>query len=125
MILFVYGTLRRGGSNHHLMIEGRAELLGEASTPPAFELLDLGPYPAMVAGGATSVLGEVYVVAEPLREKLDILEDVPQLYYRTAITLENGLLAETYLLANAALSKAPRIASGDWMSFIRVRAESP
>ncbi len=115
MKIFVYGTLRRGGSNHHLLLEGRAEFVARARTPPAFELLDLGAFPAMVAGGTTSVLGEVYVVSERLRERLDILEDVPRLYHRTAITLEDGAEVETYLLADVSFSRSPRIASGDWM----------
>src|SRR5688572_14820404 len=113
--IFVYGTLRKGGSNHYLIEEGGGRFVRIARTRPEFELLDLGPYPGMVAGGSTSVLGEVYVVDARLRERLDRLEDHPRWYRRTSITLADGSDVETYLLQSHP-STARSIESGDWMT---------
>jgi gamma-glutamylaminecyclotransferase len=119
--IFVYGTLRRGGSNHHLMVEGGAELAEYARTRPEFVLLDLGPHPAMVAGGSTSVTGEVYVVSDALRERLDRLEDHPRWYTRIMITLDGDCQeAEAYVMPSRPPDAKP-IESGDWLTHLALR----
>ena len=59
-LLFVYGSLLSGLHNHSLLDNEEATLLGEATTPPEFSLLDLGSYPGLSLDGTTSVKGEVY-----------------------------------------------------------------
>ena len=76
MRVFVYGTLKRGGSNHAWMRD--QIFVGEAFTLPRYRLYDLGGYPGLVLDPAQglSVQGEVWEVdAEGLRG-LDHLEDV-------------------------------------------------
>ncbi len=110
--VFVYGTLLRGESNHGIL--GRSKLLGEVRTPPEYELLDLGYFPAMVAGGQTAVAGEIYAVGEATLQRLDRLEGHPHFYTRTIIQLEDGTQVQTYLLPSDQAHGKPRIASGNW-----------
>ena len=60
--VFVYGTLKRGGSNH--LILARQRFLGSARTGPGFTLHSLGDYPGMVrsSGDTEGVSGELWVV---------------------------------------------------------------
>ena len=46
-LIFVYGTLKRGGHNHHFIY--RQTFAGPAHTTPGFTLFDLGGYPGLVA----------------------------------------------------------------------------
>jgi gamma-glutamylaminecyclotransferase len=110
--LFTYGTLRRGEPNHPLLV--RARFLGEAATPPRYALVDLGPFPAMIAGGQTAVVGEVYAVDETTLARLDILEGHPSFYQRQRIQLATGQEVEAYLMAPGRVAGRPRIPSGDW-----------
>lgn len=71
-LVFVYGTLKRGRSNHRLMRGAR--LLGTHVTEAVFTLLDLGGYPAALARGGTAVSGEVYRIPPGLLARLDRLE---------------------------------------------------
>jgi gamma-glutamylcyclotransferase (GGCT)/AIG2-like uncharacterized protein YtfP len=81
-LVFVYGTLKRGGSNHHYL--AGQKFLGEARTPPGFRLFNLGKYPGMVARAddRDGVSGEVWAVEADCIEHLDVLEDVAGGSYR-------------------------------------------
>jgi gamma-glutamylcyclotransferase (GGCT)/AIG2-like uncharacterized protein YtfP len=111
MRLFVYGTLRRGEVGHALL--GGARLLGEATTEPAFTLLDMGEYPAIVEGGTTAVAGELYEVGEAVLRELDRYEDVPELYLRVERAIA-GEPAVIYVLRPEHARGYAAIASGDW-----------
>lgn len=111
-LVFVYGTLRRGEPNHRLL--ARARFLSAAVTLPGFALVDLGLYPAMIAGGASAVVGEVYAVDARTLARLDILEDHPRYYQRQPIGLATGQEVEAYLMQPGQVAGRPRIASGDW-----------
>lgn len=110
--VFVYGTLLTGERNHYLMSSAR--LLGAASTPPLYDLLDLEDYPALVANGETVVHGEVYEIDEATLERLDALENHPDYYQRREISLDDGSRALAYLLPRALAPSASRIESGRW-----------
>lgn len=112
MRVFVYGTLLSGEPNHAALAGAR--FAGAAETAPAFELVDLGPYPALVAGGATRVRGEVYDVDEATLAALDAFEGHPDLYVRIRVTLADGTEAIAYAMPRARVAGRPRIASGDW-----------
>lgn len=111
-VVFVYGTLLRGESNHHLL--AGAHFLGEDATAPGFELRDFGAFPAMLAAGTGTVAGEVYVVDDATLTVLDRLEDHPSFYRRTPITLASGADAEAYLLEARQAHGRARIPSGTW-----------
>lgn len=118
--IFVYGTLLAGERNHRLL--AHATFVGPAVTEAVFSLVDLGPFPALVAGGGTAVSGEVYEVDGPTLERLDTLERHPEFYKRTTIGLEGGASVETYILAPEQVEGRPLIESGRWRA--RQGAES-
>lgn len=82
--IFVYGSLKRGGSNHALL-QGQS-FLGTARTAAGFRLFDLGDYPGMVAwpGDTTGVEGEVWAVDAAGLARLDQLEGTAEGLYRRA-----------------------------------------
>jgi gamma-glutamylcyclotransferase (GGCT)/AIG2-like uncharacterized protein YtfP len=86
--IFVYGTLKRGLSNHRYLAGQR--FLGEARTTPGYRLVDCGGYPGMfgVERGGVSVRGEVWEVDDECRAMLDVLEDVAHgMYALEPVTL--------------------------------------
>jgi len=110
--VFVYGTLLRGQSNHRLLED--ATFVGETRTEVGFELVDLGPFPAMVRRGDARVVGEEYEVGANTLAALDRLEGHPRFYRRRDIRLENGGAAQAYLFSTTKARDLPVIASGDW-----------
>jgi gamma-glutamylcyclotransferase (GGCT)/AIG2-like uncharacterized protein YtfP len=100
-LIFVYGTLKRGGRNHRFMAGQR--FVGEAGTGPGFILYSLGKYPGMVRSAQPDhhVLGELWAVDDNGLKALDALEGVDeQLYERVAVTLAAPYAqqpVETYL----------------------------
>lgn len=99
--LFIYGTLKRGGSNH-LFLHGQ-RFLGPARTAPGFTLYSLGDYPGMVRapGDKAGVTGEVWVVDDTCLAELDRLEGLDEgLYERVDVRLTPSPIADsaqTYL----------------------------
>ena len=84
--VFVYGTLKRGGSNHAWLAS--QQFLGAARTAPGFTLYLLGDYPGMVrvANDQAGVTGEVWLVDDACLQQLDELEGVAEgLYERVPI----------------------------------------
>ncbi|MEW5757293.1 MAG: gamma-glutamylcyclotransferase family protein [Pseudomonadota bacterium] len=110
-LLFVYGTLRKGGPNHRLIEHRRC--LGAWRTRPRYTLYDLGDYPGAVRGGRTPVCGELYRIDPPTLRILDRLEDYPRLYTRMKIATRYGR-AWMYVLKVS--PRRRRILSGDWMA---------
>lgn len=110
--LFVYGTLMQGERHHDVL--GGAEFLGHARTLPAYDLVLIDYFPALLPDGDTAIEGELYRVDQAALEALDVLEEVPEYYLRVPIALEDGRSAETYLLPRDRAGAAPLIPSGDF-----------
>ena len=108
--VFVYGTLRRGEANHGLLRE--ACWLDGHRTEPCYTLLNLGSYPAAIAGGTTALTGELYRINRAQLRWLDRLEGHPDLYQRMPIDTPHGK-AWIYLYRRK-INGAPPIPSGDW-----------
>lgn len=73
MLLFAYGTLKRGGKYHCYLEE--AELVEEQATAKGI-LYDTGMgYPAMILSDSGQIEGEVYDIPDVLWPALDYLED--------------------------------------------------
>ncbi|MCU0791634.1 MAG: gamma-glutamylcyclotransferase [Opitutaceae bacterium] len=87
-LVFVYGTLKRGGSNH-AQLEG-ARFIGDARLRPGYTMYSLGAYPGLVAEPASAdrVTGEIWAVSHAMLTRLDAFEGVDEgLYQRAAAPL--------------------------------------
>jgi len=99
--IFVYGTLKRGGSNH-FFLRGQ-KFLGNARTVPGFTLYSLGDYPGMVRAPSDTVgvTGELWSVDDACLAELDRLEGLDEgLYERIDVVLAPNAIAgsaQTYL----------------------------
>ncbi len=111
-VVFVYGTLMRGQHHHDKL--AHAEFLGPATTLPAYDLVRIDYYPALLPGGSMAVTGELFRVDDATLAALDELEEVPSYYERVAIVLADGSEAQTYLMPRERAGDAARIASGDF-----------
>ena len=96
------------------MAAQRARMSPDARTEPAFELVSLGAFPAMLAGGNTAVVGEVYAVDRAILAGLDRLEGHPHFYRRQLVRLKDGERVLAYLLRREQAQGRPTIESGDW-----------
>jgi gamma-glutamylcyclotransferase (GGCT)/AIG2-like uncharacterized protein YtfP len=130
-LVFFYGTLMSGFKR-----PGRERL--DASLTPVGRgsihaaLFDVGLYPAAIPASDALVQGEIHRMtdAETVLRELDEIEgfrpETPDvsLYTRleTPVTLTDGRTdtAWTYFY-NAPLGSAPRIESGDYLDYLRVK----
>jgi gamma-glutamylcyclotransferase (GGCT)/AIG2-like uncharacterized protein YtfP len=89
VLLFVYGSLKRGGL-HHAELAG-ATFVGEAETAPGYALTRLGDYRALIrqtarqTAGETQVRGELFELPAARLPALDEFEG--QGYERRTVTL--------------------------------------
>jgi gamma-glutamylcyclotransferase (GGCT)/AIG2-like uncharacterized protein YtfP len=108
--LFVYGSLLKGESHHHLLAKsiflGRDALAG-------MQLFDLGEYP-MIYPGSGTVYGERYQIPLSLLLVLDDFEDHPEIYQRQWLLLASGEKAWAYVGQPFYTSGYPWVAGGDW-----------
>jgi gamma-glutamylcyclotransferase (GGCT)/AIG2-like uncharacterized protein YtfP len=111
-VLFVCDSLMKGEDQHTLLNTARP--LGEAATPAAYDLVDLGSTGALVAGGITAVSGELYALEPAALAAIDIDRGHPILHQRTTIRLADGRDAEAYLMASNQVAGRRRIRTGDW-----------
>lgn len=83
-LVFVYGTLKRGGSNHAFL--SYQNFVGVAQTVPGFTLFELNGYPGMVPDPkAEGVHGEVWRVDPSTLAQLDELEGIAEGLYRREV----------------------------------------
>ena len=126
-LLFVYGTLLSGLSNHHHM--RGAACLGPATVQGA--LFSLGEYPALLVSGALSaplvpVAGELYKIEAAHWAHLDALEEVDphsvenSMYLRQTVAVQwqqgqalQWVKAQVYVY-NWSLEGRERFAHGDF-----------
>lgn len=113
MLIFVYGTLRKGEFNHNMVEDN--PFVGVFRTEPCYTLHALRWFPAMVTGGTTSVVGEVYEVGRKTLWELDRLEGHPDYFQRQAIHLDDGQTVQAYLMPIESACDYPTIDSGDWL----------
>lgn len=79
-LLFVYGTLKRGEPRHRYLV-GQT-LIATVATIPAYRLLSVGDYPALVRrDDGRSIEGELWEIDEACVRVLDRVEGVEQGLY--------------------------------------------
>jgi gamma-glutamylcyclotransferase (GGCT)/AIG2-like uncharacterized protein YtfP len=129
--VFFYGTLMAGfARRRRAEIDNQLTYLGRGSINAA--LFDLGIYPAAVPASEGRVWGEVYEVRNvpAVLSALDEIEgyspDHPDrsLYVRSevGVALPDGTNTTAWVyFYNAPLGQAPRIPSGDYFEYIKVR----
>ncbi len=78
MLVFTYGTLKKGYHNNYLLRD--SECKGTTTTPALFNLFD-GPYPIAEIKGTTAIQGEVYEVSGEVYKDLCDLEGVDRQWY--------------------------------------------
>lgn len=90
-LVFVYGTLRKGEHNNHLLASSK--FVGEATSVQAkYWMACDHTVPFLHDGGHSRVVGEIWRVDGPIFKRLDQLEGHPHLYCRVRRTfqLQNG-----------------------------------
>ncbi|RXT06516.1 gamma-glutamylcyclotransferase [Ammoniphilus sp. CFH 90114] len=123
-LVFVYGTLLSGQSNHH-WLDGARCMASEAWT--FGELVDVGAYPALVLGGTKKVTGELYQVDGEKLKQLDILEDYQvegqeneyERIRETVYTDQGTQEAWVYVYTEERATSCPAIDGGDWRKHLR------
>ena len=120
--VFVYGTLRQGGSNHFRMND--SEMVGTGKIAGKMYRIDW--YPALVCGGETSVKGELYFVSDKILESLDQFEGVtpdaqePRDYRRVkvCVKLDSGDTLDAWVWEWAGgLGGAQPLDGEDWLVY--------
>ncbi len=130
-LVFFYGTLMSGFKRRgRERLDAKLTPVGRGSIRAA--LFDVGLYPAAIPATDARVQGELHRMSDPdavLRELDEIEGYRPEqpdasLYTRleTPVTLIDGRTetAWTYFY-NAPLGNAPRIESGDYLDYLRVK----
>ncbi|KRC19126.1 gamma-glutamylcyclotransferase [Acidovorax sp. Root217] len=118
--VFVYGTLRKGGSNDITRLRPAPRFVGMARL--AGTLYHLSAYPGLLLGGAVDVVGEVYAIEPALEQRLDGIEEIhgrpDDEYFKREVTLDvDGQAVDclVYEINPGRVTSAARIESGDWM----------
>jgi len=83
--VFVYGTLKSGFANHHLL-EG-CECFGAAATVPTYKMIEVGFPVIMPDPEGKPLAGEIYTVNDETLARLDQLEREGSSYDRKLIDI--------------------------------------
>jgi len=120
--VFVYGTLRSGGSNHFRMAE--TDFVGEGKI--SGRMYGIAWYPALLCGGETWVKGELYRVSDSALNALDRFEGItsdsaePREYRRVKVmvNLASGDTEEAWVWEWAGdVGSALPLDGEDWLAY--------
>ncbi len=112
--IFVYGTLRRGGSQHFRM--AGAEFVAAGTVRGRLYGIDW--YPGLVLDdSAEEITGEVYQVCPGLLESLDAFEGGEYRRVRAMVALADEKTVSAWVWEwLGEIDEFRRITSGDWLS---------
>lgn len=104
ILVFTYGTLRKGRSNHFMLRD--ADFIGSDAIHAKY--VDTGySFPGIVEGN-DQILGEVYRVSEQLLQRLDHLEGVEVGFYTRRLTrTELGRTVNVYYFGSSYADSSP------------------
>ncbi len=125
-LVFVYGTLRRGGVGAMSLRFPDSKFIAEAQVTGS--LYDLGAYPGLILNEAnSSVIGEVYEVDDELLKRLDDFEASSH-YCRKQVKLSLGADRKVCWIYEPDPEFYPLrtlITSGDWIEYARTKTDWP
>jgi gamma-glutamylcyclotransferase (GGCT)/AIG2-like uncharacterized protein YtfP len=125
-LVFVYGTLRRGGGRAMPVRFPGSKFIGDARVGGS--LYDLGAYPGLVLDeSGSSVVGEVYEVDEEVLNELDGFEASSR-YRRKQVEIPLGAESRTcwtYEPDPEFYSPRTLITSGDWVEYAKTKTDWP
>jgi gamma-glutamylcyclotransferase (GGCT)/AIG2-like uncharacterized protein YtfP len=125
-LVFVYGTVRRGGLRAMPDLFPGAKFVGDASVGGS--LYDLGAHPGlMLDGSGSTVVGELYEVEDEALNRLDDLEASSN-YRRRRMEASLGDERTACWVYEPDPEFYPRrvlIASGDWIEYAKTKTEWP
>lgn len=121
-LIFVCGTLRRGGSQALQTIFPAAMFVAQATVPG--RLYDFGAYPGLLlAGTDSSVVGEVYEIDDATLHALDELEAASH-YLRRQVEIALSDRSEpcwVYVFDPQFYAPQVLIATGDWIEYAKMK----
>lgn len=125
-LIFIYGSLRRGGARAMSARFPKAKFIAEATVKGS--LYDLGAYPGLLLNESESfVSGEAYEVDEETLDELDEFEASSD-YWRKQVEIFIGAERKTgwtYSPNAESCSHRPLITSGDWIEYARSKTDGP
>lgn len=113
-LVFVYGTLRRGASNHFRMAEAEFVSVGTVNG----RLYQINWYPGLVLDAAADrVVGEIYQVSTSVMEELDLFEGAEYRRLQTQVLMSDGETVSASIWEwLGRVDESRCIKSGDWLS---------
>ena len=123
--VFVYGTLRKGGSNEHFL-KGATCTSDQCWTYGELHDTGLG-YPAIKQHSSLKVYGEIYEITDEELALVDELEDYVEggdnnLYDRMktiVFSQEGEEEVFVYIGEEQLFQKSSKIESGDWLDYLK------
>ena len=123
-LVFVYGTLRRGGVGAMPIRFPDSKFIADAKVSGS--LYDLGAYPGLILDESnSSVTGEVYEVDDQTLNKLDEFEASSN-YWRKPVEISLGTHRKacwTYEPNPEFYALRTLITSGDWIEYARTKTD--
>jgi gamma-glutamylcyclotransferase (GGCT)/AIG2-like uncharacterized protein YtfP len=125
-LVFVYGTLRRGGAGAMSIRFPDSKFIADAKVTGS--LYDLGAYPGLLLNESnSSVIGEVYEVDDEILNQLDDFEASSH-YWRKQVEISLGdhrTACWTYEPQPEFYSPRALITSGDWIEYAKTKTDWP
>ena len=125
-LVFVYGTLRRGGAGAMSIGFPNSKFIAEARVSGS--LYDLGAYPGLLTNESNSlVIGEVYEVDDETLNELDEFEAASD-YLRKQVEISLGThrrMCWIYEPNPEFYSHRTLITSGDWIEYAKTKTDWP
>ena len=120
-LVFVYGTLKKGFSNHRLL--AGSEYLGTAQTVEKYAMYSTGTPIVLKDEAVSPIHGELYRVNEATLVALDSLEGHPDWYRREEISIfvdgEQGRYQETAWLYFSLDRRGTLVPEGKFLKEVR------